>query len=173
MCWACFEQVGWTLVWNLVARFLGVPLEWRLHTPSISCPYKTSAGVFSTLEQVSLRSSSRARVGTLALARVVLFGVSSGRGKSTLERTGFRARAGVLYSCVLELERDFLRSSVPSFLFLTLERCVLHSSGNVVYQLATGHFKITFYILSLSNFLKTLLRASLSRISLLSRVWSS
>ena len=86
----------------------------------------------------------------MALERVVLFGVSSGRGKSTLERTGFRARADVLYSCVLALERAFLRSSVPSFLFLTLERCVLRSSGNVVYQLAAGLFKITFCILSLS-----------------------
>ena len=102
------------------------------------------------LERVSLRSSGSARAGTLALERVVLFGVSSGRGKSTLERTGFRARADVLYSCVLARERAFLRSSVPSFLFLTLERCVLRSSGNVVYQLVAGHFKITFYTLSLS-----------------------
>ena len=112
---------------------------------------KTSAGVIFTLERVSLRLSGHARAGTLALERVVLSGVSSGRGKSTLERTGFRARADALYSCVLALEQDFLRSSVPSFLFLMLERCVLRSSGNVVYQSVAGHFKITFYILSLSH----------------------
>ena len=102
-------------VFGRPARAGLVVLERILHTPSFSCPCKTSASVIFTLEQV------------------VLFGVSFGRGKSTLEWIGFRTRADVLYSCVLALERAFLRSSVPSFLFLTLERCVLRSSGNIVY----------------------------------------
>ena len=127
-------------VFGCSARAGLVALEWRLHTPSFSCPCKTSVGVIFTLERVSLRSSGGARAGTLALERVVLFGVSSGRGKSTLERTGFRARADVLYSCVLALERALLRSSMFRFLFLALERCVLRSSGNVVYQLAVRQF---------------------------------
>ena len=63
-------------------------LERILRTLSFSCPCKTSAGVIFTLERVSLRSSGGARAGTLAL-----------------ERTGFRAQAGLLYSCVLALER--------------------------------------------------------------------
>ena len=102
-------------VFGLSARAGRLALERRLHTPSIFIVCKTSAGMFFTLEQVSLRSSGGARASTLALERVVLFGVSSGRGKFTLERTGFRARADVLYSCVLKLERAFLRASGPSF----------------------------------------------------------
>ncbi|KAF5931025.1 hypothetical protein HYC85_031898 [Camellia sinensis] len=74
----------------------------------------------------------------------------TGRGKSTLERIGFRARVDVLYSCVLALERAFLRLSVPSFLFLTLKRCVLRSSRNVVYQLAAGLW-LTLYGTSFSG----------------------
>ena len=137
-------------VFDHSARAGRLALEWRLHTSSIFVLCKTFASMFFTLERVSYARAGRARAGLLALERVVLFGVSSGRGKSTLEQTGFCARADVLYSCVLALKRAFLRSSGPSLLFLTLERCVLRSSGNVVYQLAAGHFEITFYILSLS-----------------------
>ncbi|KAF5932974.1 hypothetical protein HYC85_029145 [Camellia sinensis] len=56
-------------VFGCSARAGLVALERRLHTPSISCPCKTSAGVIFTLEWVSLRSSGRARAGTLALER--------------------------------------------------------------------------------------------------------
>ncbi|GMP91477.1 hypothetical protein CsSME_00042162 [Camellia sinensis var. sinensis] len=43
------------------ARVGLLALERGLHTPSFSCPCKTSAGVISTLERVSLRSSGGAR----------------------------------------------------------------------------------------------------------------
>ena len=55
-----------------------------------------------------------------------------------LEQTGFRARAEVLYSCVLALERALLRSSVSRFLFLALEHRVIRSSGSYVYELSAG-----------------------------------
>ena len=91
MCWAWLLQVGRALAPIVVVQFLNDPLERGLHTPSISCLCKTSADVFSTLELVSCARAGRARAGLLELERVVLFGVSSGREKSTLERTGFRA----------------------------------------------------------------------------------
>ena len=138
MCWAWLLQVGRALAPIIVTQFLNGPLERGFHSFSISCLYKTSADGFSTLELVSCARAGRARAYLLALEQVVLFGVSSGREKSTLERTGFRARADVLYSCVLALERALLRSSVSRFLFLALERCVLRSSGSYVYELSAG-----------------------------------
>ncbi|GMQ07432.1 hypothetical protein CsSME_00051618 [Camellia sinensis var. sinensis] len=56
--------------------------------------------------------------GLFALERVFCVCESTGGGESTLELTFFRARAGVFCSCVLELERVFLRSSGSSFFVL-------------------------------------------------------
>ena len=87
MFWAEVLQVGEALVSILCcpvfrrsARAGLIALERRLHTPSILMLCRTSTSMLFMLERVSLRSSSGARAGTMALERVVLFGVSSGRG---------------------------------------------------------------------------------------------
>ena len=86
--WLSFSPIPCCPEFWWYARAGLLTLERGFHSSSISCLCRASAGVIFTLEQVSLRSSGRARAGTLALARVVRFGVSSGREKSKLERTG-------------------------------------------------------------------------------------
>ncbi|KAF5938257.1 hypothetical protein HYC85_025763, partial [Camellia sinensis] len=66
-CICCFPDFG-SVRRSARAGFLA--LEQRLHTPSILVLCETSASMFFTLEQVSLRSSGRARAGTLELERV-------------------------------------------------------------------------------------------------------
>ena len=108
MYWAELLQVGLALVSILCcpdfrrsARAGLLALERRLHTPSFSCPCKTSAGVIFMLEWVSLRSSGGARAGTLALERVVLFWCKFREGKIYARADRFSRSSGcALFLCL-------------------------------------------------------------------------
>ena len=157
MFWAGLLQVGEALVsisccpvFRRSARAGLLALERGLHTPSISCPCKTSAGVLSTLERVSC-----ARAGLLALERVVPFSVKFWEMKIC-------ARADWLFT----LERMCFafvswRSSGHLCARAGADVCALRSSalfyaraGHAYMSYPLGDFKSLFTFLSLSYFSK-------------------
>ena len=125
-------------------------LERGLHTSSISGSCKTSADVISALERVCLCSSSGARAGRLALKRVVLSVCKFWEVEICARADWFSRSSGfTLFLCLGARAGPFALERTK-FSFLTLEHCVVRSSGNAVYQLTAGHFKITFCIHTLS-----------------------
>ena len=96
----------------LVVEFLGGPLERVFLRSSGDCTKPVFRVPANLLQMGFLHSSGFVYARAVALERVCwrssgqyFLDISYGRVKSTLERTGFRARADVLFSCVLALER--------------------------------------------------------------------
>mgnify|MGYP003702380837 CR=1 FL=1 len=96
--------------------------------------------MISTLERVSLRSSGSARAGLLALERVVPIWSRFWEGEIYAQADWFSRSSGYALFLCLGARAGLLALERVQILFLTLERCVLRSSENVVYQLAAGQF---------------------------------
>ena len=143
-------------VFGRSARAGRLALERRLHTPSTVVLCRTSAGVISALERISCARAGRARVGLLALERVVLFGVSSGEGKIYARADWFSCSSGcTLFLCLgaraglLALERTQCFIFDARALCFPLERTCRISEG---YWAFSSHF---LHPHSLSYFSKT------------------
>ena len=131
-------------VFGRSARAGRLALEWRLRTPSIFMLCKASAGVISTLEQISGARAGSARTGLLALKWVVHFLCKFWEGKIYARADWFsRSSGSTVFLCLgaraglltLEQIQYFVRGTRT--LCFPLERTYRISEG---YWTFSSHF---------------------------------